>query len=71
VDRLLEAAAVEADPQRRHDQLDAFQQIVSRDLPGVNLVSVRQSTVYNRRVVDFTTGATGISGNLAGVYLTS
>ena len=71
VDRLLEAAAVEADPQRRHDQLDAFQQIVSRDLPGVNLVSVRQSTVYNRRVIDFTTGATGISGNLAGVYLTS
>ena len=70
VDRLLTAAGVEADPQRRREQLNSFQQIVARDLPGINLVSVRQSTVFNRRVVDFTTGATGVSSSFARVFLT-
>jgi peptide/nickel transport system substrate-binding protein len=50
--------------------LNSFQEIVARDLPGINLVSVRQSTVFNRPVVDVTTGATGISSNFAKVYLT-
>jgi peptide/nickel transport system substrate-binding protein len=71
VDRLLAAAGVEADPQRRREQLNSFQEIVAHDLPGINLVSVRQSTVFNRRVADFTTGATGISSNFAHVSLTN
>ncbi|MGD0105880.1 MAG: hypothetical protein ABSC06_17845 [Rhodopila sp.] len=70
VDRLLAAASVEADPQRRREQLNSFQEIVVQDLPGINLVSVRQSTVFNRRVVDFTTDATGISSNFASAFLT-
>jgi peptide/nickel transport system substrate-binding protein len=70
VDRLLAAAGIEADPNKRREELNEFQEIVARDLPGINLVSVRQSTVYNKRVVDFTTGAAGISSNFAKVYVT-
>ncbi len=71
VDRLLEEAAVEADPDRRRALLNTFQQITARELPGINLVSVQQSTAYNRRVANFTTGAAGISGTMSGVYLKS
>jgi peptide/nickel transport system substrate-binding protein len=71
VDRLLEAASVETDPVQRKRYLDQFQETVARDLPGVNLVSVQQTTLYNRRVVNHTTGATGLSSNFADVYVTS
>jgi peptide/nickel transport system substrate-binding protein len=69
VDRALDAAAVEPDPQKRAQYLREFQQIVARELPGVNLLSLQPVTVYNKRVVDHTLGATGLSGNFADVYV--
>ncbi len=69
VDWLLDDAAVEADAERRHELLARFQQIVARELPGVNLVSVQQFTAFNRRVIGFTTGAVGINGTMADVRL--
>jgi peptide/nickel transport system substrate-binding protein len=69
VDRLLEAAAVESDPTRRIEQWKQFQRIVSRDIPLVNLVTLRQVTIYNRRVHDHTLTADGLNGNLSGVFI--
>lgn len=69
VDRLLEAAAVENDPRARVEYFRKFQQIVGRDLPIVDLVTLKQVTLYNRRVHNHTVTADGLGGNLADVFL--
>ncbi len=69
VDRLLEAAAVESDPARRVEQWKQFQRIVCQDIPLVNLVTLRQVTIYNRRVHDHTLTADGLNGNLSSVFI--
>ncbi|MFM0155193.1 ABC transporter substrate-binding protein [Paraburkholderia sediminicola] len=69
VDRLLEAAAVENDPRARVDYFRKFQQVVGRDLPIIDLVTLRQVTLYNRRVHNHTVTADGLDGNLADVFL--
>ncbi|WP_186017220.1 ABC transporter substrate-binding protein [Burkholderia gladioli] len=71
VDRLLETAAVEIDPARRVALFRQFQQQVARDLPIVNLVTLKQVTIYNRRVRNHTITADGLQGNLADVYVVS
>lgn len=70
VDHLLEAAAVENDPRTRIDYFRQFQQVVARDLPIVNLVTLKQVTLYNKRVHNHTVTADGLGGNLADVFLT-
>ncbi len=69
VDRLLEAAAVENDPRARVEYFRKFQQVVGRDLPIVDLVTLKQVTLYNRRVHNHTVTADGLDGNLADVFL--
>ncbi|MFM0210276.1 ABC transporter substrate-binding protein [Paraburkholderia sediminicola] len=69
VDHLLEAAAVENDPRTRIDYFRKFQQVVARDLPIVNLVTLQQVTLYNRRVHNHTVTADGLGGNLADVFI--
>ena len=69
VDRLLETAAVENDPRKRVDHFRQFQQIVGRDLPIVDLVTLKQVTIYNKRVHNHTLTADGLSGNLADVFV--
>ncbi|MFM0553493.1 ABC transporter substrate-binding protein [Paraburkholderia sediminicola] len=69
VDRLLEAAAVENDPRARVEYFRQFQQVVGRDLPIVDLVTLKQVTLYNRRVHNHTVTADGLDGNLADVFL--
>jgi peptide/nickel transport system substrate-binding protein len=69
VDRLLEVAAVEADPIKRFQYFEDFQKIVIRDLPDLTLLAPAQITIYNKKVVDHTVTADGISGNLADVYI--
>lgn len=69
VDHLLEAAAVENDPRTRIDYFRKFQQVVARDLPIVNLVTLKQVTLYNRRVHNHTVTADGLGGNLADVFI--
>lgn len=65
VDALLEAAAVEVDPDKRLEQFTEFQRQVIEDLPDINVVSSPDLTLYDKRVADHTTGAEGIAGGLA------
>lgn len=65
VDRLLEAAAVEADDTKRAEQFKAFQEIVVREIPTIALAQAHGVTVYNRRLSGFETTAAGTRGNLA------
>ncbi|HXZ10587.1 MAG TPA: ABC transporter substrate-binding protein [Paraburkholderia sp.] len=69
VDRLLEAAAVEIDPRARVNDFRQFQQLVSRDLPIIDLITLKQVTIYNRRVHNHTVTADGLQGNLAEVFI--
>lgn len=69
VDRLLETAAVENDPYKRVDYFRQFQQIVGRDFPTIDLVTLKQVTIYNKRVHNHTLTADGLSGNLADVFV--
>ena len=69
VDRLLEAAAVENDPRTRVAYFRQFQQVVGQDLPIVDLVTLKQVTIYNRRVHNHTVTADGLDGNLADVFV--
>ncbi|MEW6344333.1 MAG: ABC transporter substrate-binding protein [Paraburkholderia sp.] len=69
VDRLLEAAAVENDPHTRVAYFRQFQQVVGQDLPIIDLVTLKQVTIYNRRVHNHTITADGLDGNLADVFV--
>jgi peptide/nickel transport system substrate-binding protein len=71
VDRLLEAASIEVDENRRIVLYRQFQQQVYQDLPILNLVAPRMITLANRRVHDHTVSAQGLEGNLADVYLSA
>lgn len=68
VDRLLEAAAIEVDPKKRHEQFIAFQRILADDLPDFGILSSTEFTIYNRNIAGHTVGADGVSGNLADVH---
>ena len=70
VDRLLEAAAVEPDIEKRAAIFKEFQVIVAKDLPVINLVSPIQPVVGSVRVKDYAVGAEGLGGNLAKAWLT-
>ncbi len=69
VDALLEAAAVEIDPNKRIQQWRQIQEILVQDLPDINIVSAPELTIYDKKVVDHTVGGDGVMGNLADVYL--
>jgi peptide/nickel transport system substrate-binding protein len=69
VDELLEAAAVENDPARRVELFKAFQQIVAREVPDLNLYQPEFITIANQRVHDHSLTADGVESNLADVYL--
>lgn len=70
-DRLLEAASVEIDESQRVVLYKQFQQVVYRDLPILNLVAPRMTTLANRRVHDHTVSAQGLEGNFADVWLSA
>jgi peptide/nickel transport system substrate-binding protein len=67
VDRLLEAAAVETDEQKRGELFRAFQKIVIEELPNITLVMQQQVTVFNARVSGFEADGNGLDGSLADV----
>lgn len=69
VDRILETAAVETDRAKRQQLYYEFQRLVATDLPDINFLSQPGFTLANKRVLGHTTGATGISGNLADAYI--
>ena len=68
-DRLLEAAAVEIDPDKRKALWTDLQKLVIADLPDLNLISDDNFSLLNKRVVDVVVDAAGIAGNLASAYV--
>ncbi|MCU5774461.1 ABC transporter substrate-binding protein [Erwiniaceae bacterium BAC15a-03b] len=71
VDKLLEAAQTENDPQKRLAEFRQFQDIVQRELPDINLASPQFITIANKRVQDHSLTADGLEGNISGVWLKS
>jgi len=69
VDALLEAAAVELDPQKRRAEFLEFQHIVMNDVPDVNIGVPRWVTIYNKRAQGHSITADGIEGNLAYAFI--
>lgn len=69
LDQVLEAASVEADPIKRRALFVTLQATVARDLPDISFLTDYHYSLFNRRVFDHTTQATGISSNLADVWL--
>lgn len=69
VDRLLEAAAVEVDEDRRRQAFAEFQRHIVRDLPDITLLALDNYTIADRRVRGHTVSADGIAGNLAGAWI--
>jgi peptide/nickel transport system substrate-binding protein len=69
VDALLEAAAVEIDPEARRQQYAEFQRLVMADVPTLPLVASRRGTIANVVVKDHTLRAIGLFGTLADVWL--
>lgn len=69
VDRLLEAAAVEADRDKRIRYFRDFQHIAVRDLPNLELVAQKMITIYNKKIRNHTVTASGLRSNLADVYI--
>jgi peptide/nickel transport system substrate-binding protein len=71
MDQTFAAIAIETDAARRKALIDRFQELVAEDLPVIPLMLSRSVTIYNRRVIDHTVDALGVSGNFAGVWLRS
>ncbi len=68
-DSLLEAAAVEVDPEKRKALFTDFQKQVIADLPAIDLVAPDSFVIYDKRVLDHTIGADGIGSNGATIHL--
>ncbi len=69
VDRLLEAASIEVDEAKRKQEFNDFQKIIADELPVINLISLENVTVFNKRVRNHTIGAEGVQSNFADVYI--
>jgi peptide/nickel transport system substrate-binding protein len=70
MDRILEAAASEADTAKRVALFAEFQKLAMTDLPLIPLVDLDHVTFANKRVHDHTTGAYGLRDNQAEVWVT-
>lgn len=68
VDRILEAAAVEVDPDKRKALWFEFQRIVHEDIPSVDLISPQEVIIANSRLRDYAQGAEGLSGSFADTW---
>lgn len=69
VDALLEAAAVEGDPEKRRQLWFAFQRAIYDDVAAVHLVSPQGVTLFNKKVKNHTQGVTGVNASFADVYI--
>jgi peptide/nickel transport system substrate-binding protein len=69
MDRILEAAQVEPDPQKRKKLWDEFQQFAMSELPIIPLLRLDMVTIMNRRVKNLAAGGLGIYDTFADVYV--
>lgn len=68
-DKLLEAAAIEPNAQKRLDLFNQFQAQVVTDLPAIDVVAPASFTVTDKHVRDHTVGVEGFGNNGAQVYI--
>jgi peptide/nickel transport system substrate-binding protein len=68
-DALLDAAAVEVDPKKRFEDFVKFQQQVVTDLPALDIVAPDSFLIFDKRVINHTTGAEGFANGSADTYL--
>jgi ABC-type dipeptide transport system, periplasmic component len=69
VDALLEAAAVEIDPDKRRELWIEFQNIIHDEVASVDLIVPGSQIVANKRVKNFVTGGQGISWSFAEIWI--
>lgn len=69
MDRLLEAAQVETDEQKRRKLWDDAQQLAMTDLPIIPLLRLDMVTIMNKRVKNLVTGALGVYDTFADIYI--
>ncbi|WP_404294341.1 ABC transporter substrate-binding protein (plasmid) [Microvirga sp. RSM25] len=69
VDELLEAAAIELDDAKRVQQWTAIQRQIVEDLPEIGIGTSPDTTIFNKRIANHTTGAEGTGGSLADAYI--
>lgn len=69
VDRLLEAAAVEVDEDKRREQFLKMQEIIDEDLPAIQFGANPQITVVAKKVKDYAPTGEGLRGSFADLYL--
>ncbi|MBM3524187.1 MAG: ABC transporter substrate-binding protein [Alphaproteobacteria bacterium] len=67
-DRLLEAAAIENDIEKRKALFREFQHLVNRDIPSIDLLSPLEVVIASRRLRNFAVGAEGVSSNWADAF---
>ncbi|QEI07666.1 ABC transporter substrate-binding protein [Pigmentiphaga aceris] len=67
-DRLLEAAAGEADAARRRALFFEFQEVIHRDIPSIELGANPNVTIAARNLHDWGVNAGGVRANLARAY---
>jgi peptide/nickel transport system substrate-binding protein len=71
VDRLLEQAQVEIDPEKRKALYATFQKIAMTDLPYIPLVYTRAFIVASKRVVGLNAEMGGVNTDFSGLTLTA
>lgn len=69
VDRLLETAAVEVNPERRRQLFDDFQRLVVADLPTLDIVTPAVITVFDKRVKNLQLGVEHLWANGADIHV--
>jgi len=69
VDRLLEAAAVEIDEQKRRQQFLDFQAIVHEDIPTIEFGADPLITIVSNKVKDYAFTGEGLRSSFADLYL--
>ncbi len=68
VDRLLEAASIEVDEEKRRELFFRFQEIIHDEVPVINGFNPPDFVAYREGLRDFAVGGAGLNGNLADAY---
>ncbi|AQH02737.1 ABC transporter substrate-binding protein [Burkholderia sp. KK1] len=69
VDRLLEAASVETDENKRRQLFRQFQQIVHEDIPSIEFGANPNITIVSTKVKNYAPTGEGLRGNFADLYV--
>jgi peptide/nickel transport system substrate-binding protein len=69
MDRAIEAAQVETDPQKRIEHYNEVQRLAQRDLPLIGLFEFRWFGVWDKQVRNVTDASSHSRSNFANVWL--